>query len=95
MTIKTFTINLDNHPKERWNEIIEEYECYIEDYVKFIDSALIDEFGYFLGSCILPIFFNIVSFIYFILYDNEYIQEIVGISEKTKNKNLTFPIDKT
>lgn len=86
--IRTYVVNLDAEPEDRWTEILIEHEDKLREYNDFIDSQIGLLFGRIASRGIKFIFW-LLSWITF-MFDEEYIREIKGISNYTSKFGLTY-----
>jgi hypothetical protein len=85
--VPIFEVNLDKPPFERWDHVLPHFYEIIPQYNDFIDLNLKQEFG-----CLhhfVRLFLTILSFFSF-LFDQEYVQELQGISKKTEKYGISF-----
>ena len=86
---RQYVIKQSTPPIARWDEIVRNHEGHLADLAKFLDSALVTEFGWIAGGYIVPAFFWLLSCFLWV-FSNEYIDELKGIAKISTGHGLTF-----
>lgn len=85
--VPIYEVDLNQPPSKRWDHILPDFYEIIPQYNEFIDLNLKQEFGCF--HYFASLFLTILSFFSF-LFDQEYVQELQGISKKTEKYGISF-----
>lgn len=86
---RQYVIKQCTPPSARWDEIVLDHKGHLADLAKFLDSALVTEFGWIVGGYIVPAFFWLLSCFMWV-FSNEYIDELKGIAKISTKYGLTF-----